>query len=112
MHDFDSETEYDDGLDSFYDYDHGDFDDDDDLPVLPSPTRARSANGNRSANEDPFKNLANAARPLAKPVSRLGSTPSLEPLRKPRPVSAVPIIATSPSRPRTPTGATSRPSRH
>ena len=80
---------------------NGDFDDDDDdLPVLPSPTRARSANGNRSANEDPFKNLANAARPLAKPVSRLGSAPSLEPLRKPRPVSAVPIIATSPSRPK------------
>ncbi|KAI4632781.1 hypothetical protein J4E80_000139 [Alternaria sp. BMP 0032] len=30
MDDFDSETEYDDGLDSFHDYDYGDFDDDED----------------------------------------------------------------------------------
>ncbi|KAJ4333593.1 G2-specific serine/threonine protein kinase [Didymella glomerata] len=79
---------------------NGDFDDDDDLPVLPSPTRARSANGNRSANDDPFKTLAAAARPLVKPHHRLGTTPNLEPTRKPRPVSAVPIIATSPSRPK------------
>jgi NIMA (never in mitosis gene a)-related kinase len=79
---------------------NGDFDDDDDLPVLPSPTRARSANSNRSANEDPFKLLAAAARPLVKPHHRLGSTPNLAPANKPRPVSAVPIIATSPSRPK------------
>ncbi|KAJ4358975.1 G2-specific serine/threonine protein kinase [Ascochyta clinopodiicola] len=79
---------------------NGDFDDDDDLPVLPSPTRARSANSNRSANEDPFKLLTAAARPLVKPHHRLGSTPNLVPTNKPRPASAVPIIATSPSRPK------------
>lgn len=80
---------------------NGDFDDDDDdLPVLPSPTRARSANSNRSANEDPFKALAAAARPLVKPHHRLGTAPNLGPTGRPRPVSAVPIIATSPSRPK------------
>lgn len=80
---------------------NGDFDDDDDdLPVLPSPTRARSANSNRSANEDPFKALTAAARPLVKPHHRLGTTPNLGPTSRPRPVSAVPIIATSPSRPK------------
>jgi hypothetical protein len=77
---------------------NGDFDDDDDLPVLPSPTRARSASGGRSQIDDPFKVLANAQRPLIKPNARLGSAPNL--LAKPRPASAVPIIATSPSRPK------------
>jgi serine/threonine protein kinase len=73
--------------------------DDDDLPVLPSPTRARSASGgNRMIhNDDPFKTLANGQRPLVKPNQRLGSTPNLT---KPRPTSAVPIVATSPTRPK------------
>jgi NIMA (never in mitosis gene a)-related kinase len=75
--------------------------DDDDLPVLPSPTRARSASGSRpgSGNEDPFKVLA-AQRPILKPNQRLASAPTLAPNgTKPRPASAVPIVATSPSRP-------------
>ncbi|KAF1944226.1 kinase-like protein [Clathrospora elynae] len=78
----------------------GDFDDDDDLPVLPSPTRARSASGGRPMSDDPFKVLANAQAPLLKANTRLGSTPNLLGPRttKPRPVSAVPIVATSPSR--------------
>jgi hypothetical protein len=80
---------------------NGDFDDDDDLPVLPSPTRARSASGGRNYNDDPFKVLANAQRPLVKPIQRLGSTPNLLPNgTKPRPASAVPIVATSPTRPK------------
>jgi serine/threonine protein kinase len=80
---------------------NGDFDDDDDLPVLPSPTRARSASGGRKSGDDPFKVLANAQRPLIKPTTRLGSTPNLLPTgTKPRPASAVPIIATSPTRPK------------
>jgi NIMA (never in mitosis gene a)-related kinase len=79
---------------------NGDFDDDDDLPVLPSPTRARSASGGRPMGDDPFKVLANAQGPLMKPNARLGSTPNLLAPRttKPRPVSAVPIVATSPAR--------------
>ncbi|KAF2131065.1 kinase-like protein [Dothidotthia symphoricarpi CBS 119687] len=76
---------------------NGDFDDDDDLPVLPSPTRARSTSGGRSTGEDPFKVLAAAQRPLLKPNQRLGSTPNLAPTTKPRP-TAVPIVATSPAR--------------
>jgi hypothetical protein len=81
---------------------NGDFDDDDDddLPVLPSPTRSRSAQSGRSANDDPFKILAAAQRPLIKPHHRLGSAPSLAPGNKPRPASAVPIVATSPARPK------------
>jgi hypothetical protein len=81
---------------------NGDFDDDDDLPVLPSPTRARSASGGRTIyNDDPFKTLANAQRHLVKPNQRLGSTPNLVPAgSKPRPASAVPIVATSPTRPK------------
>ncbi|KAF2268128.1 kinase-like protein [Lojkania enalia] len=75
---------------------NGDFDDDDIL-VLPSPTRARSASGSRNNNEDPFKVLAAGQRPLLKPTQRLASAPSLT---KPRPQSAVPIVATSPSRPK------------
>lgn len=78
---------------------NGDFDDDDDTPVLPSPTRARSASGGRNGNEDPFKTLNTAQRPLLKPNQRLASAPSLVPNgTKPRPVSAVPIVATSPTR--------------
>ncbi|KAH5216552.1 hypothetical protein HBI46_142080 [Parastagonospora nodorum] len=74
------------------------FFDDDDLPVLPSPTRARSASGGRLVhNDDPFKQLAFAQRPLVKQNQRLGSTPNLT---KPRPVSCVPVIATSPTRPK------------
>jgi hypothetical protein len=75
--------------------------DDDDLPVLPSPTRARSASNGRprSANDDPFKILANAQRPLVKPNQRLGNGPTLVPNGiKPRPASSVPIVATSPIR--------------
>jgi serine/threonine protein kinase len=80
---------------------NGAFDDDDDLPVLPSPTRARSASGGRTYSDDPFKVLANAQRPLIKPTQRLGSTPNLLPAgTKPRPASAVPIVATSPTRPK------------
>lgn len=78
---------------------NGDFDDDDDFPVLPSPTRARSASGGRSIGDNPFKVLANAQAPLMKAHQRLGSVPSLPPKStKPRPVSAVPIIAASPTR--------------
>ncbi|CAA9960161.1 hypothetical protein P3342_005589 [Pyrenophora teres f. teres] len=79
---------------------NADFDDDDDLPVLPSPTRARSASGGRTMSDDPFKVLANAQAPLLKANARLGSTPNLLGPRttKPRPVSAVPIVAASPSR--------------
>ncbi|USP81069.1 hypothetical protein yc1106_08343 [Curvularia clavata] len=81
---------------------NGDFDDDDDLPVLPSPTRARSASGSRARTDDPFKVLANAQAPLLKANTRLGSAPNLLGPRttKPRPVSAVPIVAASPSRPK------------
>ncbi|KAF1852093.1 G2-specific protein kinase-like protein nimA [Cucurbitaria berberidis CBS 394.84] len=81
---------------------NGDFDDDDDLPVLPSPTRTRSASGGRLGGEDPFKALANAQAPLLKANHRLGSTPNLHAPKasKPRPASAVPIVATSPSRPK------------
>ena len=79
---------------------NGDFEDDD-YPVLPSPTRARSASGSRMINDDPFKVLANAQRPLIKPNQRLGSAPVLAPIGvKPRPASAVPIVATSPTRPK------------
>lgn len=80
----------------------GDFDDEDDLPVLPSPTRARSASGGRTMSDDPFKVLANAQAPLLKPNQRLGSTPNLlaPKTAKPRPASAVPIVATSPTRPK------------
>lgn len=79
---------------------NGDFDDDDDLPVLPSPTRARSASGGR-VMDDPFKVLANAQKPLVKPTQRLGSAPVLAPNGiKSRPASAVPIVATSPTRPK------------
>ncbi|KAF2830181.1 kinase-like protein [Ophiobolus disseminans] len=78
-----------------------DIEDDDDYPVLPSPTRARSASGGRLGGDDPFKALANAQRHLMKPNSRLGSTPNLLPkATKPRPTSAVPIVATSPTRPK------------
>lgn len=82
--------------------------DDDDIPALPSPTRTRSASGSRNGNEDPFKVLAAAHKPLLKPTQRLASAPSLAPSTKPRPASAVPVIATSPSRPRSkPAEATS-----
>ncbi|KAJ4297985.1 G2-specific serine/threonine protein kinase [Kalmusia sp. IMI 367209] len=75
--------------------------DDDDTPALPSPTRSRSGSGGRNGHEDPFKVLAAAQKPLPKPTSRLASAPSLAPNGiKPRPHSAVPIVATSPSRPR------------
>ncbi|KAH7398718.1 kinase-like domain-containing protein [Phaeosphaeria sp. MPI-PUGE-AT-0046c] len=75
--------------------------DDDDMPVLPSPTRARSASGGRTTYaDDPFKTLANAQRVLTKPNQRLGSTPNLHAAAKPRPASAVPIVATSPTRPK------------
>lgn len=79
---------------------NGDFDDDDDLPVLPSPTRQRSASGGRLGGDDPFKILANAQAPLLKANQRLGSTPNLLAPKgtKARPVSAVPIVATSPTR--------------
>jgi hypothetical protein len=80
---------------------NGAFDDDDDLPVLPSPTRARSASNGRprSANDDPFKAIANGQLPLVKPHQRLGNGPALAPKNiKSRPVSSVPIIATSPVR--------------
>jgi hypothetical protein len=79
---------------------NADFDDDDDLPVLPSPTRARSASGGRPMSDDPFKVLANAQAPLLRANRGLGSTPNLLAPRttKPRPVSAVPIVATSPAR--------------
>jgi hypothetical protein len=79
---------------------NADFDDDDDLPVLPSPTRARSASGGRALGDDPFKALANAQAPLLRANRGLGSTPNLLAPRttKPRPVSAVPIVATSPAR--------------
>lgn len=80
---------------------NGDFDDDDDdLPVLASPTRARSASGGRLGGDDPFKVLANAQAPLLKPTQRLGSTPNLlaPKITKPRSVAAVPIVAASPSR--------------
>ena len=78
---------------------NGDFDDDD-LPVLPSPTRARSASGGRLGSDDPFKVLANAQAPLLKANHRLGSTPNLLAAKgmKPRPISSVPIVATSPTR--------------
>jgi NIMA (never in mitosis gene a)-related kinase len=82
---------------------NGDFDglDDDDLPVLPSPTRARSATSNRD-NADPFKVLANAQRPLLKANQRLASAPNLfaanGPYSKARPQSAVPVVSTSPDR--------------
>lgn len=80
---------------------NADLEDDDDYPVLPSPTRARSASGGRLNGDDPFKVLANAQRHLMKPNQRLGSTPNLLPkATKPRPTSAVPIIATSPTRPK------------
>ncbi|KAF2017456.1 calcium/calmodulin-dependent protein kinase type 2 beta chain [Aaosphaeria arxii CBS 175.79] len=76
---------------------NGDFEDDDDLPILPSPTRARSASGSR--NQDPFKVLSAAHRPLLKPNQRLASAPSLAPNgTKARPATAVPVIATSPTR--------------
>ncbi|KAF1997853.1 G2-specific protein kinase-like protein nimA [Amniculicola lignicola CBS 123094] len=79
---------------------NGDFDDDEDTHILPSPTRARSSSGGKPNNEDPFKVFASAQRPLLK-AQRLGSTPSLAPTTtKPRPQSAVPIVATSPSRPK------------
>lgn len=70
----------------------GDIDDDDDLPAIPSPTRARSALATRTGNEDPFKVLT--AGPLLKPNQRLAGAPSFPP----RPASAVPVVATSPSR--------------
>ncbi|KAH7392571.1 G2-specific protein kinase-like protein nimA [Pyrenochaeta sp. MPI-SDFR-AT-0127] len=81
---------------------NGDFDDDDDLHIMPSPTRARSASGGRLGGDDPFKVLANAQAPLLKPTQRLGSTPNLlaPKVAKSRPVSAVPIVATSPTRPK------------
>lgn len=83
---------------------NGDFEDDDDgLPVLPSPTRAKSAVGHRNTNEDPFKVLVAAQKPLLKPSQhRFASAPNLfvpsnaGPVVKPQ--SAVPIVATSPSR--------------
>jgi hypothetical protein len=78
-----------------------DVEEDDGYPVLPSPTRARSASGGRLGGDDPFKVLANAQRTLIKPNQRLGSTPNLLPkATKPRPTSAVPIVATSPTRPK------------
>ncbi|OAL51132.1 G2-specific protein kinase-like protein nimA [Pyrenochaeta sp. DS3sAY3a] len=78
---------------------NGDFEDDD-LPALPSPTRARSASSGRPMSDDPFKVLANAQVPLLKPSQRLGSAPNLlaQKTAKPRPASAVPIVATSPTR--------------
>ncbi|KAF2810314.1 G2-specific protein kinase-like protein nimA [Mytilinidion resinicola] len=82
---------------------NGNFDglDDDDLPVLPSPTRAKSAAGNHD-NEDPFKVLANAQRPVIKSNQRLASAPNLFAPNgngpKVRPQSAVPIVSTSPER--------------
>ncbi|KAF2873035.1 kinase-like domain-containing protein [Massariosphaeria phaeospora] len=77
---------------------NGDPDDDDHLPALPSPTRARSASGSRRVTDDPFKTLMQAQRPLHK-LGRLGNTPTLAPTSsKPRPMSVVPIVATSPSR--------------
>lgn len=81
---------------------HADLEDDDAYPVLPSPTRARSASGGRlGGGDDPFKVLANAQRTLMKPTTRLGSTPNLLPKgTKPRPTSVVPIVATSPTRPK------------
>jgi len=83
------------------DFFNADHEDDDDYPVLPSPTRARSASGGLLGGEDPFKVLANAQRHLMKPNHRLGSTPNLLPkATKPRPTSAVPIVATSPTRPK------------
>jgi serine/threonine protein kinase len=76
-----------------------DLDDLDDLPALPSPTRARSASGGRSGNEDPFKVLAMGQHLILKPTQRLASTPSLLPTgTKARPTSVVPIVATSPNR--------------
>lgn len=82
--------------------DFGD-DDEDGLPVLPSPTRANSAAGQRNGHEDPFKVLAAAQRPLLKPTqNRLASAPNLfAPSNagpKVRPQNAVPIVATSPDR--------------
>jgi NIMA (never in mitosis gene a)-related kinase 2 len=77
----------------------GDLDDDDDMPV-PSPTRTRSASGSRPGSEDPFKVLAAAQKPLLKPSQRFASAPSLVPTNKTRPASTVPIVATSPSRPK------------
>lgn len=80
---------------------------DDDVPVLPSPTRARSASGGRKASEDPFK-----TRPILKPNQRLASAPALAPNGiKPRPASAVPIVATSPSRQKTKSVDLSSPTR-
>ncbi|KAF2741124.1 calcium/calmodulin-dependent protein kinase type 2 beta chain [Polyplosphaeria fusca] len=80
---------------------NGDFDEEDeDMPIVPSPTRARSASGTRTNNEDPFKVLAAGQKPLLKPSQRLAGAPSLVPAMKARPASAVPIIATSPSRPK------------
>lgn len=78
---------------------NGDFDDDDDLPILPSPTRARSSSGSRTGNQDPFKVLSAAHRPLLKPNNRFASAPNLAPnTTKPRPASAVPVVAASPTR--------------
>lgn len=82
----------------------GDFEDDDDgLPVLPSPTRAKSAAGQRNANEDPFKVLVAAQKPLLKPSQhRLASAPNLFAPSNPgpavRPQTAVPAVTTSPAR--------------
>lgn len=86
--------------------------DDDDVPALPSPTRARSASGGRNGNEDPFKVLAATNKLLLKPTQRLANTPSLAPTStKPRPASAVPVVATSPSRQRTKATETTSPVR-
>ncbi|PSN63728.1 G2-specific protein kinase-like protein nimA [Corynespora cassiicola Philippines] len=86
--------------------------DDDDIPVLPSPTRARSSSGGRSANSDPFKALAAAQRPLLKPTQRLANAPSLAPSgSKPRPASAVPIVAASPTRQKSTRSAEMSPAR-
>lgn len=83
--------------------------DEDVVPDLPpSPTRKDSGN----TNNDPFKALATA--PPARPglsrqrtlPQRLGAAPSLFPAQQPvgravaRPASAVPVVATSPSRAR------------
>jgi len=74
--------------------------DEDDSPAIPSPSRSRSGSGGKRMNEDPFKVLVVAQKPL-KSAARLASTPSLVPTgARPRPASAVPIIAASPSRPR------------